>query len=54
MEASGFSSLADPSHDVMSCLQFTVVSAANLPPKPVLAVHAGDVRRQIKLEAGCV
>lgn len=31
-------------------MEFTVVSAANLPPKPVLAVHAGDVRRQIKLE----
>ena len=32
-------------------LQFTVVTAANLPPKPVLAVHAGNIRRQIKLEA---
>ena len=35
-------------------LQFTVVTAANLPPKPVLAVHTGNVRRQIKLEAGSV
>eukprot|EP00439_Symbiodinium_sp_Y106_P023293 s6219_g2.t2 len=31
-------------------MEFTVVTAANLPPKPVLAVHTGNVRRQIKLE----
>ncbi|CAE7453078.1 unnamed protein product [Symbiodinium natans] len=31
-------------------MEFTVVTAANLPPKPVLAIHVGNVRRQIKLE----
>ena len=30
--------------------QFTVVTTSNLPPKPILAVHAGSVRRQMKLE----
>ena len=32
--------------------QFTVVTTSNLPPKPILAVHAGSVRRQMKLEVG--
>lgn len=27
-----------------------MVNASNLPPKPILAVHAGSVRRQMKLE----
>mmetsp|Transcript_42513 Transcript_42513/g.92384 ORF Transcript_42513/g.92384 Transcript_42513/m.92384 type:complete len:343 (+) Transcript_42513:62-1090(+) len=31
-------------------MEFTVVTASNLPPKPILAVHAGSVRRQMKLE----
>lgn len=31
-------------------MEFTVVNASNLPPKPILAVHAGSVRRQMKLE----
>jgi len=31
-------------------MEFTVVTTSNLPPKPILAVHAGSVRRQMKLE----
>ena len=58
MEAACFCFSAAPSgaRDVhlqqrLAMLQFTVVTAANLPPKPVLAIHVGNVRRQIKLEA---
>jgi len=31
-------------------MEFTVLDAFNVPPKPVLAVHTGTVRRQVKLE----
>ena len=32
-------------------MEVTVVTASNAPPKPIIAVHAGNVRRQMKLEA---
>ncbi|CAK9031498.1 unnamed protein product, partial [Durusdinium trenchii] len=31
-------------------MEITVVTASNVPPKPIIAVHAGGVRRQMKLE----
>lgn len=34
----------------MAALEFICLDAANLPPKPVLAVKTGTVRRQVKLE----
>lgn len=33
-----------------SAMEFTILDAFNVPPKPVLAVHTGTVRRQVKLE----
>ena len=36
---------------VSSLSEITVVTASNVPPKPIIAVHAGGVRRQMKLEA---
>eukprot|EP00930_Biecheleria_cincta_P092910 TRINITY_DN8299_c0_g1_i3.p1 TRINITY_DN8299_c0_g1~~TRINITY_DN8299_c0_g1_i3.p1 ORF type:complete len:208 (+),score=42.95 TRINITY_DN8299_c0_g1_i3:59-625(+) len=34
----------------MAALEFICLEAKNLPPKPVLAVKTGSVRRQVKLE----